>query len=98
MTEFSVLAKQLRKSKGLTQSQLAQRMWMQKSIISAYETDARKPSLDMIIKYAREVGVTTDYLLGLADDESISVKGLTEAQRVAVRSVVCEFLKSNNSK
>ena len=49
MRDFSEIAKELRLSKNLTQSQLAERMWVKKSIISAYETDARPPSLDMLI-------------------------------------------------
>ena len=67
MRDFSEIAKELRLSKNLTQSQLANRMWVKKSIISAYETDARPPSLDMLIKYAREFNVSTDYLLGISD-------------------------------
>ena len=54
MRDFSEIVKELRLSKNLTQSQLAERMWVKKSIISAYETDARPPSLDMLIKYAKE--------------------------------------------
>jgi transcriptional regulator with XRE-family HTH domain len=60
--DFSEIIKELRMSKSLTQSQLAERMWVKKSIISAYETDSRPPSLDMLIKYAKEFNVSTDYL------------------------------------
>ena len=73
MRDFSEIAKELRLSKNLTQTQLAERMWVKKSIISAYETDARPPSLDMLIKYAKEFNVTTDYLLGLQEHKSINV-------------------------
>ena len=38
MRDFSEIAKELRLSKNLTQTQLAERMWVKKSIISAYET------------------------------------------------------------
>lgn len=78
MRDFSEIAKELRLSKNLTQSQLGERMWVKKSVISAYETDARPPSLDMLIKYAKEFNVTTDYLLGLDANKTINVEGLSE--------------------
>lgn len=95
MRDFSEIAKELRESKHLTQTQLAERMWVKKSIISAYETDARPPSLDMLIKYAKEFNVSTDYLLGLETNETIKVKGLTDEQINILNDLVNEFLKKN---
>ena len=85
--------KELRLSKNLTQTQLAERMWVKKSIISAYETDARPPSLDMLIKYAKEFNVTTDYLLGLQEHKSINVDSLTDQQINILNSLILEFSK-----
>ena len=95
MRDFSEIAKELRESKHLTQTQLAQRMWVKKSIISAYETDARPPSLDMLIKYAKEFNVSADYLLGIEADKTINVNGLTDTQINTLNSLVNEFLKVN---
>ena len=95
MREFSEIAKELRLSKNLTQSQLAERMWVKKSIISAYETDIRPPSLDMLIKYAKEFHVSTDYLLGIESNKTINANGLTDTQINALNSLVNEFLKAN---
>lgn len=97
MRDFSEIAKELRKSKNLTQSQLAQRLWVRKSIISAYETDARPPSLDMLIKYALEFHVSTDYLLGLSSDNSLSIEGLTEEQVHILQLLINEFHAKNKS-
>ena len=97
MREFSETAKQLRESKKLTQTQLAQKLWVQKSIISAYETGARQPSLDMLIKYAHEFHVTTDYLLGLDDTATLSVVGLSPSQQAAVSHIINEFRLANRS-
>ena len=91
MRDFSETAKELRISKNLTQTQLASRMWVKKSIISAYETDARPPSLDMLIKYSKEFNVSTDFLLGLSNNNSISVDGLTEKQISIINSLIEEF-------
>mgnify|MGYP004617298511 FL=1 len=95
MRDFSEIAKELRLSKGLTQEQLAGRLWVKKSIISAYETDARPVSLDMLIKYALEFHVSTDYLLGLDTDKTIRVDGLTESQIQALTRLVHEFYIAN---
>lgn len=93
MRDFSEIAKELRLSKNLTQTQLAERMWVKKSIISAYETDARPPSLDMLIKYANEFNVTTDYLLGLQEHKFINVDSLTDQQINILNSIILEFSK-----
>ena len=93
MRDFSEIAKELRLSKNLTQTQLAERMWVKKSIISAYETEARPPSLDMLIKYAKEFNVTTDYLLGLQEHKFINVDSLTDQQINILNSIILEFSK-----
>lgn len=97
MRDFSEIAKELRLSKHLTQSQLAERMWVKKSIISAYETDARPVSLDMLIKYAREFHVSTDYLLGIETEQTIRVDGLTDSQIRLLNALVNEFHDANGS-
>ncbi len=91
LRDFSEIAKSLRKGKRLTQSQLANRFWVQKSIISAYETGARQPSLDMLIKYSQEFHVSTDYLLGLKDDKTLSISGLTDEQISIIQDIINEF-------
>ena len=91
MRDFSEIAKELREMKNLTQTQLAERMWVKKSIISAYETDARPPSLDMLIKYAREFNVSTDYLLGIETNKTIKVDGLTDSQINILNNLINEF-------
>ena len=95
MRDFSEIAKELRLSKGLTQEQLAGRLWVKKPIISAYETDARPVSLDMLIKYALEFHVSTDHLLGLDTDKTIRADGLTDSQIHVLNMLVGEFLAAN---
>jgi transcriptional regulator with XRE-family HTH domain len=93
--DFSEIIKELRMSKSLTQSQLAERMWVKKSIISAYETDSRPPSLDMLIKYAKEFNVSTDYLLGIESNKTINVNNLTDSQISIINILINEFISSN---
>jgi transcriptional regulator with XRE-family HTH domain len=93
MQDFSEIAKDLRQSKHLTQTQLAQRMWVQKSIISAYETGMRQPSLDMLIRYAKEFHVSTDYLLGLSSRKELDISDLTDDQQLILHQLLAEFRK-----
>lgn len=68
MTDFGNRLKNLRLRKHMTQSDLAERLGVTKSVISAYETGLRMPSYDILIKISRIFRVTTDYLLGLESD------------------------------
>ena len=97
MRDFSEIAKELRLSKNLTQAQLAERLWVKKSIISAYETDARPVSLDMLIKYAREFHVSTDYLLGLQAEKTIPLDGLSDSQIALLHTLINEFDAANRA-
>ena len=63
MVKFGERVKQLRLSAGMTQEQLAERIWVTKAAISNYELSERNPSPETIIKIAGVFGVTTDYLL-----------------------------------
>ena len=78
MLEFKTRLKELRKQKSLTQEQLAKRLWVTKSIVSAYELGTRFPSLDVLIKLAYTFNVSTDYLLGINKKRSLDVSDLSE--------------------
>lgn len=54
----------LRKSKGLTQEQVAKDLGMPKSTYSNYELDVREPSAMTLLKISAYYGVSLDYLCG----------------------------------
>ncbi len=88
MTDFGNRLKNLRLRKHMTQSDLAERLGVTKSVISAYETGLRMPSYDILIKISRIFRVTTDYLLGLESKQEIDVSGLTEDEIHALTNLV----------
>ena len=88
MTDFGNRLKNLRLRKRMTQSDLAERLGVTKSVISAYETGLRMPSYDILIKISRIFRVTTDYLLGLESKQEIDVSGLTEDEIHALTNLV----------
>ena len=87
--------RELRQGRNLTQSTLAQRLGITKSVVSGYENSTTYPSYDVLLGLADIFNVTTDYLLGKEKERSISTKGLTESQVEMVSALVSEFQKSN---
>ena len=61
---FADILKELRRSKGLSQKQLAQKIYISPSAVSQYETGHTKPSRENLEQIARFFDVSTDYLLG----------------------------------
>ncbi len=59
--------KELRIEEGWTQDQLAKMINTTQEQISKYEKEALDLNTDMLVRFAKVFGVTTDYLLGLED-------------------------------
>lgn len=87
--------KELRKEKGMTQTQLAEKLNMTKSIVSAYETDVKSPSYNSLIKISEIFNVTTDYLLGTENRKSIDLEGLSDVQIDLIKNLIYELKKNN---
>lgn len=60
----------LRKKKGMTQSDVGDALSLGKSTISQYETGVNDPDTSTLRKIASLLGCTTDYLLGITDEPS----------------------------
>lgn len=70
MREFKDIIKELRSRSGLSGEELGDRIGVDKSSISKYESGASKPNYDTIFKMAKFFGVSTDYLFGLVSEET----------------------------
>lgn len=81
MVNLSERIKFLRQNANLTQNQLADRIGVSKSLISAYELGNRLPSYDNLIKIATIFKVSTDYLLGVENKNYLDMSGLTDSQK-----------------
>ena len=64
MEKSMVSIKALRKSKSMTQKELAQALGISRATVAKYEAGLRTPNMDMIMKLSDVLGCTTDYLLG----------------------------------
>ncbi len=65
MDTFSKRMKALRLEAGLKQTDLAERLHSTGATISTYE-NGREPAYDVLVSIARELHVSTDYLLGVS--------------------------------
>lgn len=69
----------LRKEKGLTQKELAERLCVTDKSVSKWETGVHFPDIAIMEKLADELGITVSDLLGLEQATSEEViKGMTE--------------------
>jgi len=93
--KFSKRLIQLRKQKGFTQQQFADLLGISCSALSYYEADKRTINIELLAKIADFFNVSTDYLLGRTDVESVNedmqtackVTGLSESAVAAIRKV-----------
>ena len=96
-SDFSENLKELRLSRNLTQGELAKRLWVNKSIISAYENQERLPSVSVLVKISLEFNVSIEYLLGLDKFRTLDVSKLTDEQIVAIAKLIEQFEIANQS-
>lgn len=88
MVDFGITLKILRTQNNYTQVQLAQKLGLTKSVISAYETGLRLPSYDVLINIAKIFKVSTDYLLGMDNRQEIDLSGLTPEEITALKNLI----------
>jgi len=93
MVDFGLRLRRLRQSRNMTQQQLADRLRLTKSVISAYETDLRMPSYDILIKLSTIFGVTTDYLLGVSRGRMLDVSDMEDSDFELVMQLIARLKK-----
>ncbi len=78
--------KELRKAKGLSQTELGDILGVSKSSICCYENGTRNPALETIIELMHLFGVSADYLLGtdnlikVVENEEVEYRTLTKEE------------------
>jgi transcriptional regulator with XRE-family HTH domain len=70
MSSFPERLVELRKSRSLTQKQLAEAIGAHERGIRFYEAGKKQPTLDSLMKLADYFDVSIDYLVGRSDDPS----------------------------
>ena len=88
MVDFGNRLRALRLKADMTQGQLAKKLNLTKSVISAYETDLRLPSYDVLINISKIYNVSTDFLLGVERKQEIDLSGLTQEEIEALLNLI----------
>lgn len=78
----------LRELSGATQAEIARRLGISRSGVNAWEMGLSVPSTSYIVELAKTFNVSTDYLLGLDETATVSVKGLTQKQVSAILQTI----------
>lgn len=86
-----------RRSRNLSQRQLAELVGVEANTISMYESNIRKPSVNVLKAIAGSLHVSTDYLLTGAEGKYINAAGLDEKER-SLLSELAEILRGKNRK
>ena len=93
MADLGKRIRKLRTEAGLTQSDLAEKLEIKKSTVSAYENGDRKPNKDTVIKIAYLFNVTTDWLLGLDErSEVIDLTGFSDRDIRIIRQFIASIV------
>lgn len=91
----------MRIEKGLNQTELAEKLFINKSMISSYEKGTRMPSLDILMQLTFIFNVSIDYMLGVQRNniedkqKSIDISGLNDNQIKIIESLIDEFRDCN---
>ncbi len=83
--------RKLPEGKGWTQQMLGNKLGKKTSTISAYETNAKLPSVDCLIEMADLLGVSLDTLVYGENADLLSVHTLTQEQKKIVTAIVQAF-------
>ena len=78
MTTFGQRLKAIRKDARLTQAELAEKLMVSVQSVSKWECDNAMPDIALIVPLAAILGVTTDCLLGVGDNEKADREKLFE--------------------
>jgi len=93
---FAKRLRELRKSKGLTQKELGQRLNVTEAAVGMWEQTRRLPDPEVLTRLARIFGVSVDYLLGNDPQPDPSTPSWWHRDAPPTDVELEEFLKNAN--
>lgn len=85
--EFGTFVAMLRKEKGITQKELAERLFISDKAVSKWETAISVPNIDLLIPLANILGVTVTELLMCQHMEQDNVLSTTQVEQVVKTAI-----------
>lgn len=101
--QFNELLKDLRTDSDQTQEQVAARLGISTSHYGHFESGIREPNLETLIELCSIFHVSADYLLGIAEDETLEplfrqVKALPRTERDKIAEYTDLLYQKHKSK
>ena len=82
----------LRREKGLTQDELAQKLGVSSQAVSKWENDQTCPDILLLPQLAQILGVSVDELLSGKKDEQKTVRMLPESERKDIKDMMLRIV------
>ena len=83
--------KELRETCGLSQADVAHRLGISRTSVSAWEMGSACPSAAYLIELSKLFSVTVDYLLGIESGLNVKLDGLTDEERKIIFGLLSLF-------
>lgn len=94
--DFGERLRRLRLDSGYTQKELGQKVGVGTTSICKYESGAMKPTIDVAVELAYNLGVSLDRLFGYDEPGKVSMFGLSAEQKEVVVQLITLFQKAPN--
>ena len=83
--------KEIRTARKLSQVDLAKILCVTKQSISNWENENIQPSIEMLVRIADALNVTTDYLLSRDDKTYLEVSGLSKSEFQHIQLIISDL-------
>lgn len=83
----------MRQKHGLTQEELAELAEISQNSISRYERNLTDPTSEVIVKLAKALATSSDYLLGMTDNSTLNLK--SEDLETKEQEVITQWRRGN---
>lgn len=84
-----------RKKNNLTQITLSEKLNISRTSVSAWEMGLSMPSIQNLIDVAKLCHVSTDFILGLSNDESIDISNFDKSSKDIIYLMLDKFNPGN---
>lgn len=92
---FSERIKSLREQFHLTQAELARELDVTRSSVNAWEMGISLPSVPKLVQLAEQFHISTDYLLGIEQKNTIDIHDFSPEEQALIYNLVC-YIKSHH--
>lgn len=89
--------KELREKANMSQSELARRLSVTRSSVNAWEMGVSTPTTQYVVEMAKIFKVTTDYLLDVQIEHTLTLDGLT-LEEIGIIYGLLDYFKKKKEK